>query len=1110
YGGCPAAAVCTIPADSLEWGSYTITLRVTAASQEWDDRVRTVTVANGAIQPSFGWIPTSPSIGESTVFQIQGVQGDIDRATWTMGGVGCDGASATQVCTPSQFNNCKALAFKYASGGNKVVGLTVRINGVDYVDGRLASERTVTVANTGSCDGGGGPVCTYSLSDDGANFGPNGGDGAFTVFTGSTCRWTATENLGWLRITSGASGTGTGTVRYAVDANSGPARSGSILAGGRFYGVNQEAPDVPANFVMSNPRPAIGEAVTFSVDPILQVLSWDFGEKDCRGHNSFIDCRFLPQSSCNEIEWSFPTAGDKPVTMVLSDGRTQTKVPTVRPVGECCLADRSPLASFTVSTDEPYVGEEVVFTDTSAKALTAKALGFSWTPTIPTIGELTTFTLSAVTGEVASATWNFGGGGCGGASATVTCSPGLFNNCTGQTFKYATAGDKQVSVTVQLVGGGSQSAGPRTVTVANTGSCDGGGGGGCSYSLSPISADFPPAGGNGAFNVSTAAGCAWTASTSAAWIGLGTASGSGSGVVSYTVTGHSGTSDRSGTILVQGRTHTVRQQAPAPDLDSDPTWWRWTVSLELEGGALEEVATSSERVFRYAFAGPGTYRVSLEAGNCVGSSTETTTLMVLESPIEDFVVGAAVKVSGANDTRWETDLRFHNPCGEPLDVRIEFEPEGENNSQASLFFREFVLAPAQTRVFADITEAIPGLVGEELSGSVRIISGSDSGCKVLSVSRTYNSTPDGTLGLFVPALPVKRAENELLDLTGLARNSAYRSNLRLVNYGDADVWVPLRALDRFGEPISNPREALVPGHSTKQINDVAGWLGVSGDLAPFSVRAEVEGLQVQAYATVVDNQTGDSVLFMSSFSGDNRVWVSGVASNSGVNDSRWRTDLWLYNPTTDWLAGELDFVVGTKPDEVYGFSWPELKTQRVRDYLDLVGDELNLEEKSGYLVLTGEDGGPAPQVAARTYNLALDGGTYGLGLRTFADGDLLKLGETAYIVGVSNSADQSLGFRTNLALLNTDENFWIGVRLTLIDLSGAAVGEPLDLMLAPGVLRQFDLAERFGVAELTGTASLEIEVTAGNGLAAYATEIDNRTQDAIFIPAQRKVMGAPN
>ena len=52
--------MCTIPADTLEWGAYNITLKVSAANGEWDDKVRAVTVANGAIQPTFTWAPSSP------------------------------------------------------------------------------------------------------------------------------------------------------------------------------------------------------------------------------------------------------------------------------------------------------------------------------------------------------------------------------------------------------------------------------------------------------------------------------------------------------------------------------------------------------------------------------------------------------------------------------------------------------------------------------------------------------------------------------------------------------------------------------------------------------------------------------------------------------------------------------------------------------------------------------------------------------------------------------------------------------------------------------------------------------------------------------------------
>ena len=165
------------------------------------------------------------------------------------------------------------------------------------------------------------------------------------------------------------------------------------------------------------------------------------------------------------------------------------------------------------------------------------------------------------------------------------------------------------------------------------------------------------------------------------------------------------------------------------------------------------------------------------------------------------------------------------------------------------------------------------------------------------------------------------------------------------------------------------------------------------------------------------------------------------------------------------------------------------------------------QETRGYIVLTGADGAPAPQVAARTYNLDPAGGTNGLNLRAFGSDDLLYPGETGFVVGISNSADQNLGFRSNLGLLNTDRDGWTGVRLDLFDINGGQVGEPQDMMIAPGVLRQFDVFQKFGFGNMTMSASIKIEVTEGGGVAAYATEIDNRTQDSIFIQAMRAMYG---
>jgi FG-GAP-like repeat/Bacterial pre-peptidase C-terminal domain len=85
-------------------------------------------------------------------------------------------------------------------------------------------------------------------------------------------------------------------------------------------------------------------------------------------------------------------------------------------------------------------------------------------------------------------------------------------------------------------------------------------GGGCTYSVAPTSANIAAAGGPGSFSVTTQAGCAWTASTADAWILITSGSGTGSGTVNYTGLANTGAA-RTGTITVQGQTHTVNQAA---------------------------------------------------------------------------------------------------------------------------------------------------------------------------------------------------------------------------------------------------------------------------------------------------------------------------------------------------------------------------------------------------------------------------------------------------------------------------------------------------------------------------------------------------------------------
>ena len=70
------------------------------------------------------------------------------------------------------------------------------------------------------------------------------GGGAFSISVTSSasgCSWTTTEDVGWISITSGNSGSGDGTVTYSVLANtSSNPRSATITVAGQSHTVTQD------------------------------------------------------------------------------------------------------------------------------------------------------------------------------------------------------------------------------------------------------------------------------------------------------------------------------------------------------------------------------------------------------------------------------------------------------------------------------------------------------------------------------------------------------------------------------------------------------------------------------------------------------------------------------------------------------------------------------------------------------------------------------------------------------------------------------------------------------------------------------------------------------
>ena len=89
-------------------------------------------------------------------------------------------------------------------------------------------------------DGRAPTVCSYDIAPAGAEFSKDAGTGTVTVTAPAGCNWTATSAAPWITFTSPATGSGNGSVTYAVSRNNDIAeRRGAITVAERMFSIRQ-------------------------------------------------------------------------------------------------------------------------------------------------------------------------------------------------------------------------------------------------------------------------------------------------------------------------------------------------------------------------------------------------------------------------------------------------------------------------------------------------------------------------------------------------------------------------------------------------------------------------------------------------------------------------------------------------------------------------------------------------------------------------------------------------------------------------------------------------------------------------------------------------------
>ena len=459
--------------------------------------------------------------------------------------------------------------------GNGTVTFSVPSNvGAPRSGSLTIADQTVSVNQAGT-------TCSYAVTPLTTSVAAAGGAGPqITIDTQTGCGWTAASNATWLSITSAASGSGDASVSFTASPNPGAARSGTLTVAGQTVTVSQ--PTASCSYSVNPSTVAI--PATGSTGTSVSVMTSAACAWSASTNASWISIASAPTGSGNgtvtivvaansaEMRSGALTIAGKtvtvnqaaapctfsvsPTTLSAVAGGGATGPVTVTATAGCAWTATSNVSWLSVTAGASGSGNGTVSINAAANTSTARTGTLTvanQTVTVNQAGLMCSFSVTPTTVSIGAA------GGTGtpisvsagsGCTWTATVSAGWITLLTGATG----TGNGSVTYSVQANTGSARTAtltaAGQSVTVSQSAPC--------TYSISPMSATFDKAGGNGTVSVTTQSACTWTAVSNANWITITSgSSGSGNGTVSYTVAANTTGNDRIGTLTIAGQTFTV-------------------------------------------------------------------------------------------------------------------------------------------------------------------------------------------------------------------------------------------------------------------------------------------------------------------------------------------------------------------------------------------------------------------------------------------------------------------------------------------------------------------------------------------------------------------------
>lgn len=450
-----------------------------------------------------------------------------------------------------------------------------------------------------------------------------------------------------------------------------------------------------------------------------------------------------------------------------------------------------------------------------------------------------------------------------------------------------------------------------------------------------------------------------------------------------------------------------------------------------------------------------------------------------------WTIPGAGSTAGLNNTRFVSDLALTNPGSSPANVTITFVGPGD------LPARSIPLAAGATTVYRNVLEALWGASGLVGALSVR------SDQPLVLRARTYNTAATGTFGVALPVYASDRllTEGQAADTVWVQQDpsgsSGFRTNVGVVFPDTAGGDAIVTFFDASGAVVGTQTySSAAAGFQQLSIASVAPGLVVG--------RAQIAVARghAAAYAVGVDNVTGDTSLypFAALPAGVQDVVVNGVARLNGRNNTFFRTDARLFNPTSNPATVTVRFHAAGASNPTPQSATVNVPAGRIVEVVDVLGSILNAPVGSGGAVRFTSNEPVA--ILCRTSNVDPQGvvsGTYGAQQHPVPLASFLSSADPGAVV---TAVRQDASFRTNVGFTAGPDG--AQYLLTLKNAQGAPIGTTTAGLGAFG-WTQPNVADLFAGTSIPADATLLVEVTSGT-VDVYDASLDNASGDLVVTP----------